>query len=92
MNKINKMNKMNKKIVVLMTILLMFVGSSNAQVFIADEEFEGTLRQGESEFVLFVPVQGQDDDQSMYTPIGSGWLLLSGMAGAYLLTKRKKQK
>ena len=86
------MKRMNKNIIVLLTALLLSVGSMKAQIFIADDEFEGVLRQGESEFVLFVPVQGQDADQSMYTPIGSGLLLLSGMAGAYLLTKRKKQK
>ena len=86
------MKRMNKNIIILLTTLLLSVGSMKAQVFIADDEFEGVLRQGESEFVLFVPVQGQDDDQSMYTPIGSGWLLLSGMAGAYLLTKRKKKE
>jgi len=85
------MKSMNKNIMVLLTALLLSVGSLKAQIFIADDEFEGMLRQGESEFVLFVPVQGQDADQS-YSPIGSGWLLLSGMAGAYLLTKRRKQK
>lgn len=86
------MKRMNKNIIVLLTALMLSIGSLKAQIFISDDEFEGFIRKGESEFVLFVPVQGQDDDQSMYTPIGSGWLLLSGMAGAYLLSKRKKQK
>lgn len=85
------MKRMNKNIVVLLTALLLSVGSLKAQVFIADDEFEGMLRQGESEFVLFVPVEGHDADQ-FYTPIAGGWLLLSGIAGAYLLAKRKKQK
>ena len=85
------MKRMNKNIIVLLVVLLLSVGSMKAQIFIADDEFEGMLRQGESEFVLFVPVEGQDADQ-FYTPIGCGWLLLSGMAGAYLLSKRKKQK
>lgn len=85
------MKRMNKNIMVLLTALLLCVGSLKAQVFIADDEFEGMLRQETDEFVLFVPVQGQDADQS-YSPIGCGWLLLSGMAGAYLLSKRRKQK
>ena len=89
MNKMNKMKKMNKKFVVLLTILLMIVGSSTAQVFIADDEFEGVLRNGESEYVLFAPVQGHDAHQ--FTPIGDGLLLLTGIAGAYLLSKRRKQ-
>lgn len=85
------MKKMNKRIVVLLTALLLMVGSMNAQVFIADDEFEGTMRLEDEEFVLFVPAQGHDGDQ-FYAPVGSGLLLLTGMAGAYLLTKRKKQK
>ena len=80
-----------KKTVVLLTVLFMAVVPMKAQVFIADDEFEGMMRQEESEFVLFVPVQAQDGDQS-YSPIGSGVLLLAGLGGAYLLTKRKKQK
>ncbi len=86
-----RMNKMNGKIVVLVTILLMMVGSSNAQVFIADDEFEGTLRQDDPDYALFVPYLGSDADQS-FTPVGSGVLLLTGLGGAYLLTKRKKRK
>lgn len=83
------MKKMMKKTVVLLTVLFMAVVPMKAQVFIADDEFEGMMRQEESEFVLFVPVQAQDGDQS-YSPIGSGVLLLAGLGGAYLLTKRKK--
>ena len=85
------MKKMNKRIVVLLTALMLMAGTMNAQIFIADNEFEGTMRQNEDEFVLFVPVQGHDGDQ-FYAPVGSGLLLLTGMAGAYLLKKRKKQK
>ena len=85
------MKRMNKNIMVLLTALLLCVGSLKAQIFIADNEFEGMLRQETDEFVLFAPVEGIDYDQ-FYSPIGSGWLLLSGMAGAYLLSKRKKQK
>jgi hypothetical protein len=84
------MKKMNKRIVVLLTALMLMAGTMNAQIFIADDEFEGTMRLEEDEFVLFVPVQGHEGDQ-FYAPMGSG-LLLTGMAGAYLLTKRKKQK
>lgn len=86
-----RMNKMNRKFVVLLTALLLMVGSSKAQVFIADDEFEGMMRKQDPEFTLFVPHLATDADQS-YTPVGSGVLLLAGLGGAYLLTKRKKQK
>ena len=85
------MKKMNKRIVVLLTALMLMAGTMKAQVFIADDEFEGTMRLEDEEFVLFVPVQGHDGDQ-FYAPMGSGLLLLTGMTGTYLLTKRKKQK
>ena len=85
------MKKMNKRIVVLLTALMLMAGTMNAQIFIADDEFEGMMRLERDEFVLFVPTQGHDGDQ-FYAPVGSGLLLLTGMAGAYLLKKRKKQK
>lgn len=84
------MRRMMKKTVVLLTVFFMAVGPLKAQVFIADDEFEGTMRLHESDFVLVVPQQATDADQ--FTPIGSGVLLLTGLGGAYLLTKRKKQK
>lgn len=84
------MKKMNKIIVVLLTSLMLYTGSLNAQVFIADNEFEGTMRLEGEEYVLVVPTQGHDADQ--FAPVGNGLLLLSALGGAYLLTKRKKQK
>ena len=84
------MKEMMRKIVVLMAVLMLFVGPMKAQVFIADDEFEGTLRLEEDEFVLFVPNQGHDGDQ--FVPIGEGMLALTVLGGAYLLTKRKKKE
>ena len=86
------MKRMNAKrrVLVLLTTLLLLAGSSKAQVFIADDEFEGMMRRADPDYVLVVPLQGTDADQ--YTPIGSGALLLAGLGGAYLLTKRKKKE
>lgn len=83
------MKKMMKKTVVLLTVFFMAVVPLKAQVFIADDEFEGMMRLAESEYVLVVPQQASDADQ--YTPIGNGVLLLAGLGGAYLLRKRKKR-
>ena len=71
-------------------VLFMTVIPLKAQIFIADDEFEGILRHGESEYVLVVPNQASDADQ--YTPVGNGMLLLVGLGGAYLLKKRKKKE
>ena len=83
------MKKMNKKIMILMSALMLMVGSLKAQVFIMDDEFEGQLRQNEGEYVLIVPVQGTTDDQ--YVPLGDSALALAALGGAYLLAKRRRE-
>ena len=84
------MKRMNKIILVVLTALLLMAGSSQAQVFIADDEFEGILRHGESEYVLVAPVQGTDADQ--FTPLGDELFVLAGLGAAYLMSRRKKPK
>ena len=84
------MKEVKRKFLVLLTALLLVAGSSHAQVFIADDEFEGQLRLGESEYVLVAPIQGLDTDQ--YLPIGDGLLVLAGLGAAYLVKKRRKTK
>ena len=77
------------RFIVILALLLFTAGSMRAQVFIFDEEAEGNIRLGTDEFVVPVPYQGGDLDE--YVPIGSGWLLLAGMGGAYLIGKRRKE-
>ena len=84
------MKRMMKKIVVLLTVLFMAVVPMKAQVFIADDEFEGMMRKNDPDFALVSPIQGLSTDQ--FTPIGNGLLLLAGLGGAYLLRKRNKKK
>lgn len=79
-----------KRFVVILTLLLLTIGSMHAQVFIMDDEIEGNVRVGETSFDLLVPYQGGDLDE--YLPIGDGVLLLTALGGAYLLRKRKKSK
>lgn len=81
------MKRMKRIMLVILTMLLLVSGPLKAQVFIADDEFEGVLRRGESEFVLVAPIQGTDADQ--YTPIGNGLFFMIGLGTAYLLAKRK---
>lgn len=85
------MKNMNRKIVLFVTALLLMAGSLKAQVYIMDEEFEGAMRNGYEDFGLTVPYEGGDTDQE-YVPVGEGLLALSLLGGAYLLTKRKKNK
>ena len=78
-----------KKIIVAIAMSLM-MGSLQAQIFIQDDEFEGHLRSGYEEFELITPYQGGNYDEYEFTPTGSGLLALTGLAGAYLIAKRKK--
>ena len=75
---------------ILAATLLLSVAAS-AQVFIlSEEDFQNSERAKQNPVGPLVPYQGGDMDQSL-TPIGSGWLLLAGLGGAYLLRKKKKK-
>jgi hypothetical protein len=84
------MKKMLKKIMILLTVVFLSVGPLKAQIFIADDEFEGMMRKNNPDFALVSPLQGFSSDQ--YLPLGDGVLLLVGLGGAYLLRKRNKKK
>lgn len=85
------MRKNNLKSVLFTVVLfLMTAFAAKAQVFIADDEFEGNMRLGDGEWVLVAPAQGLDSDE--FLPLDGGWLLLTGMGTAYMLSKRKKEK
>ena len=74
---------------IMLLLLLSLTMVSKAQIFIDDDEFEGTLRNGKSSSILIVPIQGQQTDQ--YVPLGEEILLLGCLGGAYLMKKRKKR-
>ena len=84
------MRSMKKIILMALTTLLLMAGSLKAQVFITDDEFEGVLRHGESEYILVAPTQGTNADQ--YLPLGDGLYVLGAFAASYLLAKRKKRQ
>ena len=62
-----------------------------AQVFLDDEDLNN--RAGSSEVPgAIIPEQDVTYDQFQpYVPVGEGILLLAGLAGAYLVGKRKKE-
>lgn len=81
---------MKKRIISMVAILLMAVGTINAQIFMINND-EINLREGEESSELpFIPDLEVTNDQG-YTPLGSGALLLAGLAGAYLLAKKKQK-
>lgn len=81
---------MKKKIIAIAIATLMAVPAM-AQVFLDDEDLNN--RAGSSEVPgAIIPEQDVTYDQFQpYVPVGEGILLLAGLAGAYLVGKRKKE-
>ena len=82
---------MKKRIVSIVAILLMAVGATNAQVFMLENEEEISRAFPDPSDRPFIPDLGETNDQG-YAPVGSGALLLAGLAGVYLLGKKKEKK
>lgn len=80
---------MKKRIVTIILAMFMTLGSAMAQVFIMEDDESLNPRDPNGEIVFNVMVNSQDVTNDQYIPLGEGLLLLSGLAGAYLLRKRK---
>ena len=84
--------KMKKKLIAIVAVLLMTVGSAFSQVIITDEDVNHNRNEvSPNEFGVMVPGQGYAMDQYKYTPLDGGLLLLAGLGAAYLLRKRKEE-
>ena len=80
---------MKKRIVSIIMALFMVVGSATAQVFIMEDDDALNQRDPEGSIIFNVMVPTEDINTDQYIPIGEGLLLLSGMAGLYLLGRRR---
>ncbi len=83
---------MKKRIVTILLAMFMATVPAVAQVFIMDDDESLNPRNGESGITFNVMVNSQDVNHDQYLPLGDGVLLLSGLAGAYLLSRRKRDK
>lgn len=81
---------MKNRIIAIAFALMLISTPSMAQIFLTDEEQIGNDRLGTISFDVDLPGQ-YNSGHDWYTPLGSGSLLLVGLAGAYLIGKRKKQ-
>lgn len=85
-----KKKEMRRNVILMLLFMLLSVTTATAQVFILDDEFEGTMRNPTEDFGLIVPIEGLDTDQ--YLPLGDGLFVLAGLGAAYLMRKRKKDE
>lgn len=82
---------MKKLIIAITTVLMLASAPAMAQVFLDDDDqFDNRTRLNEGDLGVMVPSQNVEIDQ--YVPVGEGILLLAGLAGAYLVGKRRKEE
>ena len=79
-----------KKLIAIIAALMLATAPAMAQVFIMDEdEYNNGRVSDPAAFGVMVPEQDVTYDQ--YLPLGEGIVVLAGLAGAYLLGKRRKE-
>ena len=81
---------MKKRIIAITAALMMLAAPAMAQVFLDDEAMNSN-RAGSSS--MNIPNPGQyDSGDDWYAPVGEGIALLAGLAGVYLVGKRRKEE
>ncbi|MBR3426550.1 MAG: hypothetical protein IKG95_01275 [Bacteroidales bacterium] len=82
---------MKKRIIAIAAALMMATAPAMAQVFIMEEDDYNGNRVGTTSLDVDLPgVYDSGDD--WFTPVGEGLLVLAGLAGAYLVGKRRKEE
>ena len=82
-----------KKLIMTIAIATMLAVPAMAQVFLDDETSTNNRElRGENDFGVMVASQDVDYDQWKFAPVGEGLLVLAGLAGAYLIGKRRKEE
>ena len=83
---------MKKRIIAIIAALMMAAAPAMAQIFMTDEDLNNREGATQEQFGVMVPGQNLDYDQWKITPAGEGLVVLAGLAGAYLLGKRRKEE
>lgn len=81
-----------KKTLTIFTLLLALAAPLHAQVFIMEDDGDLNPRDPNGGIVFNVMVPSEDVSNDQYIPLGNGLLLLSGLGGAYLLGKKRREE
>lgn len=81
---------MKKRIITIVMSLFMAVMPAMAQVFIMEDDESLNPRNPDGNITFNVIVNSQDVNNDQYLPLGEGVLLLSGLAGLYLMKRRHR--
>ena len=80
-----------KKTLTIFSLLLALAAPLNAQVFIMEDDGDLNPRDPNGGIIFNVMVPTEDTNTDQYIPIGNGLLLMSGLAGAYLIGKKRSR-
>ena len=84
---------MKKRIIAIAAALMMATAPAMAQVFIMEEDDYNGKRQNTPSGQLSVDLPGiYNSGEDWFTPAGEGIFVLAGLAGAYLVGKRRKEE
>lgn len=82
---------MKKRIITIAAALMIAAAPAMAQVFINDDDANN--RADSDEAGMFVNNPGiYDSGEDWFVPVGESLFVLAGLAGAYLIGKRKNEK
>ena len=81
---------MKKRIIAIATVLMMAAAPAMAQIFIDDDDLNN--RAGTDDPSMYIDNPWfYSDGNDWFVPVGEGIIMLAGLAGAYLIGKRKKE-
>ena len=78
-------------VLVIIFLLTLLANTATAQIYLMDSDQGDNVRVESDDWEFFLGAQGSDDDQSLYTPLGDGMLVMLGLCGVYLLRNRKRE-
>ena len=81
---------MKKRVITIAAALMLAAAPAMAQVFIDDDDLNN--RAGSPDALSLDNPGVFDSGEDWFTPVGEGLFVLAGLAGAYLLGKRKNEK
>ena len=84
---------MKKRIIAIAAALMMATAPAMAQVFIMeDDDYNGKRANTPTDELSFDLPGIYNSGADWYTPVGEGIFMLAGLAGAYLVGKRRKEE
>ena len=81
-----------KRLTVILIAMFMAVMPVRSQILIVSEDEFSSNSRNTSDAALGVMVPGENMDIDQFVPVGEALLLMTGLAGAYLLGKKKSRR